>query len=414
MIERMRIAMLSDSEAKGGAAIAASRLAEVLAREGVEVFRIAGDSSKRNDKPWTTRILGLRMREQALMRALGSISERLEMLLVARLTSYRLDRLLREFRPDAINVHNLHANGWGSELVEVCARHAPTIWTLHDMWSFTGHCTYNDECRRFIDGCDASCPDPTAYPPLPPHMINRAWRQRQRLLSRVPGLVAVCPSRWLAQEALSGAWANHRVEVIAYGLPLDIYVPLDRSLARAALGIDSHGPVVLTVARKLQEGRKGGAILLDALNRTRNRPLTLVTLGAGRIPIEEDSVRIHPLGYIDHERTKVLAYNAADLMIHPALADNLPNVVLESIACGTPCLGFSVGGVPDMIREGLTGWLAEETTAEALANVLDEALDQIVAGVNLRSSCRAVAEAEYDVTMEGQRYLSLLNSLTHH
>jgi glycosyltransferase involved in cell wall biosynthesis len=325
--------------------------------------------------------------------------------------SHRLRALLARIQPDVINIHNLHAAGWGAELVALSARHAPTVWTLHDMWSFTGRCAYSYDCRKFLSGCDASCPTPTEYPPLDPALIAPAWRLRRRLFAEHHDLVAVCPSDWLAQEARAGLWAGHRIEVIPNGLPLDRYVPLSRELARAALGIDSSGPVLLAAAQALTIRRKGGEMIAKAVDRVRNRPFTLVTLGHGHLPIDSEGIRLFSLGHIDHERTMVLAYNAADLLIHAAPVDNLPNVVVEAIACGTPCVGFAVGGMPDMVRSGTTGWLAQDVSATSLAGVIDETLASIQQGVDLRSSCRAVAEEEYDAQLQARRYLSLFGSL---
>jgi glycosyltransferase involved in cell wall biosynthesis len=355
--------------------------------------------------------LRVRLREKVLMKDIGKISKRLEMRVAAWVTCSRLNDLLKELQPDVINVHNLHVAGWGPQLVAVCARHAPTVWTLHDMWSFTGRCAYSYDCRKFTSGCNASCPTPAENPVLEPKLIARAWKLRRRLFAEQADLVAACPSGWLAQEALAGFWSSHRVEVIPNGLPLDVYLPLDRALARAALGINSHSPVILAAAQILTERRKGGAILVEVLQKIRNRPLTLITLGHGRLSSLPKGVTSHSLGYVDHERTKVLAYNAADLLVHPAPVDNLPNVVVEAIACGTPCVGFAVGGVPDVVRPGLTGWLAQEITARSLASAIDDALTVIKQGTDLRSSCRAIAEAEYAVQIQAQRYLTLFRSL---
>lgn len=405
----MRVVMLSDNESTGGAAIAASRLAKALTGLGAEVIRIVGQTDWQ-DHPWTTEIL-MTHREYLLMKAIGVVSTSLKMRTIRLVTSRRLAALLTRVQPDVINVHNLHSAGWGPELVAVCARHAPTVWTLHDMWSFTGRCAYAYDCRQFISGCDAACPTPTEYPSLDPALIAGAWKVRRKLLTQHDHLVAVCPSDWLAQEARDGLWAGHRVQVIPNGLSLERYLPLSRQLARAALGVNSGVSVLLAAAQLLTERRKGGGILVEAIEKVQNRPFALITLGRGHIPIASKGVHLFPLGHIDHERTVVLAYNAADLLIHAAPVDNLPNVVMEAIACGTPCAGFAVGGVPEMVRGGATGWLAQDVSAASLAAVVDDALAGIRQGMDLRSSCRAVAEEEYDARLQAQRYLALFESL---
>ncbi len=383
----MHVVMLSDAETSGGAAIAASRLAEALIWTGVRVTRIVGYPD-RQGHPWATRALKIPL-----------------------LVRQRLQHLLMKLHPDIINVHNLHGARWSPDLLAICARHAPTVWTLHDMWSFTGRCAYNYDCRKFVQGCDATCPTSTEYPALSPNRIMGAWRRREQLFAKYPNLVAVCPSRWMAQEAIRGLWRGHRVEVIPNGLPLGVYGLIDKRLARMTLGIETSAPVVLSAAENLNERRKGGKILVEALRKVRTRPLALITLGRGSLPIAAEGITLYSLGYIDHERRKVLAFNAADLLVHPAPVDNLPNTVMESIACGTPVVGFAVGGVPDMVRPGQTGWLAKEASPETLSAKIDVALGDISHGMNLRESCRAIAETEYSSDLQAQRYLKLFESL---
>jgi glycosyltransferase involved in cell wall biosynthesis len=137
----------------------------------------------------------------------------------------------------------------------------------------------------------------------------------------------------------------------------------------------------------------------------------LVTLGAGSFADNIDGVNVESLGYVDHERTKILAYNAADVFVHPARVDNLPNVVMEAIACGTPVIGLPVGGVPEMVRHGQTGWLADKATSASLAETIDCALEDLAKGVSLRGGCRAVAEADYAVERQASRYIGLFASL---
>jgi len=125
----------------------------------------------------------------------------------------------------------------------------------------------------------------------------------------------------------------------------------------------------------------------------------------------DDNIRIHQFGYINSERMKVFVYNAGDLFIHPAPVDNLPLVVMEAIACGTPVVGFAVGGVSEMVRPRRTGWLADEVSPEALAEVIDTAIADIHSGVDLQSLCRVVSETEYRSDLQAQRYLDLFKSL---
>lgn len=407
----MHMVMLSDIETYGGAAIAASRLAEGLCRAGHRLTRVVARPDGQVHC-WETVPLAFSRYGRAVRYMLPAAVWASASGWVAR---RRLDYLLDRLRPDVINVHNLHMaawTGWSPDILRVCARHAPTVWTLHDMWSFTGGCVYAYDCRKFVSGCDATCALTDEGPPTSPRLAARAWRQRQRLFAACPELVAVAPSRWLAKEAGTGLWAGHRVEVIPNGLPLHVYEPVNRSLAREALGIRSPGPVLLVAAADLAEKRKGGTLLIESLRRLSIRPYTLLVLGSGSVELGEEGVTVFHLGYIGHERTKVLVYSAADLLIHPAPVDNLPNVIVEAMACGTPAAGFPIGGVPELIRPGQTGWLAGSLTPASLAEIVQQAWAELDGGLDLRSACRRMVESEYDVELQAGRYLHLFEELT--
>jgi glycosyltransferase involved in cell wall biosynthesis len=280
------------------------------------------------------------------------------------------------------------------------------------MWSFTGRCAYRFDCQKHLTGCDATCPTADEYPRVQPHLIRDEWERRRDLFRSTPGLVAVTPSRWLADEARAGLWAGHRVEVIPNGLPLEVFHPVERGLARAALGLPSDRPVLVVAAQHLGDRRKGGHLLSAALPLVAHRPLTVLTLGEGRPPATGTGIETVGLGYVTSDRLKALAYSAADVFVHPAPADNLPNVLLEALACGTPAVGFAVGGMPDVIRPGVSGWLAPEPTAAALARAITEALGELAAGADYRPRCRDLAEREYAQHTQAERYLALFRSLT--
>jgi len=399
--------MLSDLETAGGAAVAASRLADGLVESGVDVTRVV---SKRDGQVhrWKTQELhvehGLpsRFARRIVSDALG---DELHQQAIRR----ELARELRVLQPDIINIHNIHGADWSPEILQTCLEVAPVVWTLHDMWSFTGRCAYNYSCPKFLTGCDADCPTPREYPALAPDRIQPAWEKRRKLFAAHPEVCAVAPSQWLARTAQSGFWSEHRVEVIPYGLNLETFAPLDRAQSRRELGLTTSGPVLLVSAMDFTDRRKGLDLLAAAIESFAGERLTLLTMGKGTFSIPGAEV-VH-LGLITDERRQRCAYSAADLLVHPARADNLPNVLLEAMACGTPTLTFSVGGMPDAVRPGVTGWLADEVSAPALETTLRTALASVAGNVNLRESCRAVAEAEYSLPIQAQRYRALFSEL---
>jgi glycosyltransferase involved in cell wall biosynthesis len=406
----VKIVMLSDHETLGGAAQAASRLATALCREH-EVVRLVLFPDGGTHR-WRTHVLGT---ESRLRRWMNKIPRKLGLFPYPGTPTFAavsLHYVLGNLGPDIINVHNVHGGadrGWTTNMVSACDGIARVVWTLHDMWSFTGRCAYSYDCMKFTTGCDATCPTPHESPRLAPERIAAAWDERRRLLVTEPRrIIAVTPSLWLADVAQRGLWAGHRVEVIPYGLPTDVFVPFPRDEARRALGVGSNGPVLLLAAYDLTERRKGAEILPRLWGAIRHRPLTVLTMGHGRLNTDDPQIRVHELGWIDDDRAKAVVYSAADLLVHPAPVDNLPNTLLEAFACGTPAVGLPIGGVREQIRPGVSGWFAADATAEALGRAVDEA---IASGMDLRVPCRDLAEREYGMALQAQRYGAVFDTL---
>lgn len=408
----MRVVMLSDLEARGGAAIAANRLARGLAATGQDVRFVTLVPDGNPSRPFVVWSLAEATRQgDRIIRRLPSRTA--QHLLRRPLALRALRSALDQLRPDVINVHNLHGGwplGWSVRHVAECARRAPTVWTLHDMWSFTGRCAYSGDCLRYVGGCDAACPTPSEAPALAPALIGAAWRERRSTFNEAPRLTAVAPSRWLAARAAEGLWRDHTVEVIPYGLPLATFAAHDRAAARQALGLDVAGPVLLAAAAQLDDPRKGVAALVESLRSVERRPLTLLLMGAATPPAVSADVRVVALGLVNSPARQSLVYSAADLYVHSALADNLPNTIMESLACGTPTLAFDVGGVGELVRPGRTGWLVGEVSPAALARGIDAALAALDRD-DLRGPCRAVAAAEYGDDLQATRYLGLFERL---
>ena len=404
---RVRILMLSDLENEGGAAVATTRLAASFRRQGDEVTRVVARRGRQRGANGGTIAIrsALRLPTRVTVPAVVALSQRLRRGGAER----RLTKILREERPDVVNIHNLHNAvpfGWSFRFVAQAAAAAPVVMTLHDMWSFTGRCAYNGTCRRFESECDAGCPTAAEYPAWPLSGIASEFHLRQNVLDAFPSITAIAPSRWIAAEAKRGVWRKHRVEVVPYGLDLSLYRPVERAEARRRLGLDERARVVLFAAHSFGDARKGAPLLAEVM-RVAGKPAVFVAMGRGarRLP------GVVSLGWIDDDERKALAYNAADLTVHAATADNLPNTLIESIACGTPAVAFDAGGIGEIVRPGISGWLAPEMTAAALAQTVEEALREIAGGRDLRQSSRRYAEENYDGAREAARYRQLFISL---
>lgn len=410
----LHVAVLSDREADGGANIAGYRITEALASAGHRLTTIYEYS--RPDPRWDSRHLPSGLATHRWSRparvAATLLPKGVRLDRHHRLTAEALGAVLADVRPDAVLVHNMHIASWSPALLGVASRYAPVVCTLHDTWTFTGRCAYPGDCTQFRSGCTATCPTASEYPPLAPERIATAWQVRRQTLHDGANIAAVSPSRWLAELALSGLWRERPVFTIPYAVDLACFEPLDRALARRALGIGIDERVVLATAADLGNPRKGMHLLFDALRHGVGQPVRVVLMGTPTaLPALDASVRTHALGFIANDRLRALAYCAADVFVHPALADNAPLTVIEALACGTPVVAFPVDGLPETTIEGRTGWLAPSVSSMDLLDTIQRALHAVRDGQDLRTSCRAYAESRYAPLSVAQQYEAVFRSL---
>ena len=313
---------------------------------------------------------------------------------------------------DIINLH------WVAGLVDYGSffRSVPggtaLVWTIHDANAYTGGCHYHGACLRFQNGCGA-CPELGSMRMSDPsHAI---WERKKAAYACIPegGLHVVTPSQWLARQVRQSALLGRfPVSVIPYGLDTDVFSPRNREMAREALEIPGGTKVVLFAADSSSERRKGFALLAEALAPLpADAGIYLVSIGRGGIPLNLRSPNLN-LGFIENDRILSLVYSAADLYVIPTLDDNLPNTVMESMACGTPVVGFDVGGVPDMVRNGVTGFVVPKGDATALRQAILHVRDNPALREALSANCRRIAVEEYDMKLQAHRYLALYQSLT--
>ncbi|MGI0492177.1 glycosyltransferase family 4 protein [Alkalinema pantanalense CENA528] len=324
-----------------------------------------------------------------------------------------LTQQIAALQPDIVNLHWM---GSGFLRLETLRKlRQPIVWTMHDMWAFTGGCHYSDGCDRYEQTCGA-CPKLNSQKPR--DLSRWIWRRKQRAWQRL-NLTIVTPSCWLAQcAAQSSLLKPYRVEIIPYGLDLQRYRPYDRdddrAMVRKILNLPLDVPLILFgAADATRDRRKGFHVLQAALQSLSQqswpqRP-ELVIFGASQPEVPPDlGFPTHYLGTLGDEISLSLAYAAADVFVAPSLEDNLPNTVLEALACGTPCVAFKIGGMPDMIIPGETGYLAQPYRVQDLAQGIRWVL---MTDRPLRAQARAHAEKSFALTQQAQRYQRLFQEL---
>ena len=285
------------------------------------------------------------------------------------------------------------------------------VWTLHDTAAFTGGCHYSEHCRRFEQSCGA-CFQIGSNDEQDATRLN--WEIKQRAYASLADseLTIVSPSQWLAAEARKSALLGRfPVEVIPYGVDSDTFAPRDRAACRKALGIPEDKLVIGFIAYNVNSPRKGIDIVTAAFrDPALVRDCFLVTAGSGKPSLPEGIGSVH-LGKIESDRLLTMFYSCVDAFIIASREDNLPNVVLESLACGTPVIGSRTGGIPDMIREGETGWTFDKASPEDLRRVLLDLLPQRERVQAMRPACRKAIEEGYTLQLQADRYARLFQRI---
>jgi len=348
----MKVCLLSNSDGQGGAFIAAHRLHKGLHRISVAATMLVNDKTtddytvlspaSKLMKGWTKLIPAV----DHLPLSLYSQRER---------TPYSIqwlpDRLVSrvaQISPDIINLHWINA---GFLQIETLAKFKqPLVWTAHDMWPFTG--------SRWVWWRKA-----------------KAWKNLN--------LTIVTPSQWLADCARnSSLFQDLRIEVIANGLDIQKYKPIEKNTARHLLGLPQDKQLILFGAMTAtSDNRKGFHLLLPAIKKLSQgeiwqHKLELVVFGASE-PINppDFGLKTHYLGRLNDDISLALVYAAADIFVAPSIEDNLPNTVMEALACATPSVAFKIGGMPDMIEHQENGYLAKPFEVEDLARGINWVLE---------------------------------------
>lgn len=326
--------------------------------------------------------------------------------------SCQLDTLPLANDMDVINLHWI--SGLLEPALEVDAlKGRPIVWTLHDMNAFTGGCHYSDGCRKFEQHCGAC---PLLGSTDEQDISRQTWRARKAAYRQLD-LHIVTPSKWLAHEVTqSSLLKQFPVHVIANGQPMDIFTPLQRDTIRASLDLKPENIVVAFASHSLTNKRKGGEYLLQLLHLMARTPYAskIVVLLAGSNPAQEffqSGIRVENMGQISGDKYMAAFYNAADAVVVPSLEDNLPNVICESLACGTPVIAFASGGIPEMIRHAHTGWLAQPSNTQDLVAGVEWLQAQSNKNM-LRRMCRIFALEAWNPTARAQDYLQLFKNIT--
>lgn len=418
----VRVLFLNTSESKGGAAIAAKRLMNTLRKEGIDVSMIVRD--KATNDPAVIQI-----RSSKWMNKICFIYERLGIFIhngfnrenlfaVSQAnTGVDISRYSEVKRADVIHIHWINQGFLSLKDVQrLVAIGKPIVWTMHDMWPCTGICHHARDCVSFMSQCGGCF---FLQSKKKRDLSTVVFRKKQQWIFCKDNITMVGCSQWLAGKAKTSALIkNHRV--VSIPNPIDIQkfkLFSDRGSCRRQLGLPGHKQLMLFGAANVTDKRKGIYYLIDAINRLLvadprfAEKMGIVVLGEAKAEfISLVKIPVYPLGYVSDVSKIVILYNAIDVFVTSSLEENLPNTIMEAMACGVPCVGFHIGGIPEMIDHKENGYLAVYKDADDLATGIDWVLNKADRDELSRNARRKVEE-NYSEAIVAKQYIQLYRSL---
>lgn len=373
----MRVLIINTSERVGGAAIAANRLMKALKKNGVKVKMLVRD--KQTDHltvfsighNWTQpfKFIGERL---CIFIANYFSRKNLFQVDIAN-TGTDVTQHIEFQRADVIHLHWVNQGFLSlSNINKILYAGKPVVITMHDQWYFTGICHYSGNCQKYQELCHhCELMRGTLWGDL----AKQVFLKKEKIY-RDAQLTFVGCSQWMANLAkTSKLTQGHKVVSIPNAIDTDLFCPQDKRSSRQAFNLPTDKHLILFGCQRITDERKGFHYLVEALQLLKQQHPNLAK-GTEIVVVggEVESIRhkvpfnIFPVRYVSDPHKMVQLYNAVDLYVTPSLQDNLPNTIMESMACGTPCVGFNVGGIPEMIDHQENGYVAAYKDAQDFAN----------------------------------------------
>jgi glycosyltransferase involved in cell wall biosynthesis len=318
-----------------------------------------------------------------------------------------------DWRPDVIHAHNLHGDYFDLRGLSGLSRQVPVVWTLHDTWAFTGHCGYFLDCMGWRTGC-GDCPDLDREPALRRDGTAKNW-QRKRQVYAASRLAVATPSRWLMELVDQSMLQPWQRRVIPNGVDPTIYKPGDRSQARRHLNLADNSFICMFIAFSGSRPNpyKDYATVERAVRLVSARMpsinLNFVCIGGDKRDISDHRWRY--VGFLSDPHEVSLYYHAADLLLHAAHGEVFGKIITEAMACGLPVVATAVGGIPELIMEGETGFLVPRGDSELMAQRIMELMERPDLCRRLRMAAAAHGRRAFDLKRQGEAYLQWFHEL---
>ncbi len=411
----MKVVILSNTDSGGGAAIAARRLNDALNNNGVHSKMLVVRKITNDINVSEVPLSGLKRKILNAFTYLEYLYQRKILLKDKTISMFSTNEvgvditqhpLVKE--ADVINIHWINFGFLSFQEIEnLYALNKKIIWTLHDMWLFTGGCHYSGDCTQFHVDCKAC---PLVYFKSTPQTL---WKKKMQLFSQ-NNMTVVAPSQWLVDESkLSSLLKNGKGFCVPNTLNSSLFTAHSKKEACVKLKLNPDKKYILFSAANPNDVRKGFVYFVEAVKLLKQQysnseELELLVMGKEQKIFNDLSLPVNNLGFIRSEEQSALIYSAASVFVIPSLEDNLPNTIMEALSCGTPCVGFNIGGIKEMIQTNVNGYLAEARNAKDLALGIKDVLEN-GEQKNLSVQAREWMMTHYSNKVIADKYLKVFN-----
>ncbi|MCD7899634.1 MAG: glycosyltransferase family 4 protein [Bacteroides sp.] len=418
----MRVLLINTAERIGGAAIAAGRLTDSLINNGVKAKLLVRDKQTDKisvvvlDRGW--RHLWHFFWERVII--WGANRFHRNNLFEVDIANKGTDiTSLPEFtQADIIHLHWINQGMLSLKNIQkILQSGKPVVWTMHDMWPCTGICHYAGGCINYQDRNCGNCSYLLGGGNRR-DLSHRVFMKKQKILQTAPIHFVTC-SAWLQDLARKSALLNkHEITHIPNPINTNLFKSKSKKEARIKCGLPTESPLILFGSVKVKDRRKGADYLVEACNiLAMKHPELINTLGVVLIGHKSRSLekilpfKVYPLDYVSDEHELVNIYNSVDMYVTPSLEDNLPNTIMEAMACGVPCVGFQVGGIPEMIDHLHNGYVADYKSSYDFANGIYWILKESDYPMLCEQASHKVV-TQYSERIIAKRYIEVYNKIT--
>lgn len=405
----MKILLINTNDVSGGAAIAANRLHNAFRKNGIESFMLV-QKKQTDDKYIYGSKKSLRGNIDGLPKRLYFNRKKIPWS-INWLPNPFIIKQIKDINPDIIHLHWING-GYISinDIKRISKLGKPIVWTLHDSWAFTGGCHIPYDCKKYQKSCEA-CP---LLNSKRENDLSRKVYERKKKIYEDIDFNIVTPSTWLADCARqSTLLKNKKITVIPNSIDENEFKPLDKNIARKELKLSNKKKYILFGAMSATTDRnKGFDLLIKSLKHLKKEDNIELIIFGNNEELEVDlNIKYRTYGRINNTELLNKLYSACDVTVVPSRSENLPNIVLESFASGTPVVAFRIGGISDMVIHRKNGYLAKALDYKDLAEGIKWCIEDRKRNDDISKYAREYALENFSEEMVVERFREYYSTL---